>query len=477
YLDGEPQKLKVNLDDLNQSFESKEPLRIGAGGGPENRFQGDMRDVRIYNVALTPDEAAVLATDNPVAAISKIAPAKRTKAESGKIALYFLERDAPAQMRDAWRQAIELREQKQRMLESFPTVMVMQERPTARDTFVLRRGAYDRPGEKVSPGVPSVLPPLAAGSANNRLGLAKWLVDPSNPLTARVIVNRFWQMYFGIGLVKTVEDFGSQGEWPAHLDLLDWLATEFVRTGWDVKAMQKLIVTSATYRQSSRTTPELLQRDPENRLMARGPRVRLPAETVRDQALAAAGLLVEKLGGPSVKPYQPAGLWKELGGDDYKQDKGEGLYRRSMYTFWKRTSPPPTMVNFDSAGREACTVRETRTNTPLQALDLMNNVTYVEAARALAERMIREGGTSSEERIAFAFRLATARHPRPEEGRILLDSFRHYLDRFQTNPDGATKILSEGDHPRDQQLDVSQLAAYTSVASLILNFDETVTKE
>jgi hypothetical protein len=477
YIDGEPQKLKVNLDDLNQSFESKEPLRIGAGGGPENRFSGQMRDVRIYNVALAADEAAVLATDSPVAAISKIAPVKRTQAESGKIALYFLERDAPPQMRDGWRNVIDLREQKQRRLESFPTVMVMQERPTPRDTFLLKRGAYDRPGEKVSPGVPAVLPPLAAGSANNRLGFAKWLVDPSNTLTARVIVNRFWQMYFGIGLVKTVEDFGSQGEWPAHLDLLDWLATEFVRTGWDVKALQKLIVTSATYRQSSKTTPELLQRDPENRLMARGPRVRLPAETVRDQALAASGLLVEKLGGPSVKPYQPAGLWKELGGEDYKQDKGEGLYRRSLYTFWKRTSPPPFMVNFDAAGREACTVRETRTNTPLQALDLMNDVTYVEAARALAERMMREGGANPEERIAFAFRLATARHPRPEERRILLDSFRHYLDRFQTNPDGATKVLSEGDHARDQRLDLSHLAAYTSVASVILNLDETVTKE
>jgi hypothetical protein len=477
YVDGEPQKLKINLDDLNQSFESKEPLRIGAGGGPENRFRGEMRDARIFNVALTPDEAAVLATDRPVTAISTIAPAQRTKPESDKIALYFLERDSPAAMRDAWRQTVELREQKQHMLESFPTVMVMQERPTPRETFVLRRGAYDRPGEKVSPGVPAVLPALPAGAANNRLALAKWLVAPANPLTARVMVNRFWQMYFGTGLVKTVEDFGSQGEWPAHLDLLDWLATEFVRTGWDVKAMQKLIVTSATYRQSSQTTPELLQRDPDNRLMSRGPRVRLPAETVRDQALAAAGLLVEKLGGPSVKPYQPAGLWKELGGDDYKQDTGEGLYRRSLYTFWKRTSPPPSMVNFDSAGREACTVRETRTNTPLQALDLMNDVTFVEAARAMAERMIREGGAQPDGRIAFAFRLATARRPKPEEARILLDSFHHYLDRFQTNPDGAAKILSEGEHPRDAQLDATQLAAYTSVASLILNFDETLTKE
>jgi hypothetical protein len=325
--------------------------------------------------------------------------------------------------------------------------------------------------------VPSVLPPLPAGFPNNRLGFAKWLVDPSNPLTARVTVNRFWQTYFGAGLVKTVEDFGSQGEWPASLDLLDWLATEFVRTGWDVKALQKLIVTSATYRQSSKATPELVQRDPENRLLARGPRFRLPPEMVRDQALAAAGLLVEKIGGPSVKPYQPAGLWKELGGEDYKQDNGEGLYRRSLYTFWKRTAPPPSMVNFDAAGREACTVRENRTNTPLQALDLMNDVAYVEASRVLAERMMRDGGTTPENRIAFGFRLATARRPKPGETAILSGSFHHYLDRFHTSPAAALTLLNEGEHKRDQNLDVNQLAAYTSVASMILNLDETVTKE
>jgi hypothetical protein len=290
-------------------------------------------------------------------------------------------------------------------------------------------------------------------------------------------VNRFWQMYFGVGLVKTVEDFGSQGEWPANLELLDWLATEFIRNGWDVKALQKMIVMSATYRQSSRVTPELLQRDPENRLLARGPRVRLSAEMIRDQALAVSGLLVEKIGGPSVKPYQPAGLWKELGGEDYKQDTGEGLYRRSLYTFWKRAVPPPSMMNFDAAGREACTVRENRTNTPLQALDLMNDRAYVEASRVLAERMMREGGATTESRIAFTFRLATARHPRAPELAILLDSFHRSLDRFHTEPAAAIRLVSEGEHHRDETLEVSSLAAYTTVASLILNLDETVTKE
>ena len=475
YVDGEPQKLKINLNDLNQSFETSEPLRVGAGGGQENRFQGQMRDARVFKVELTPDEAAVAATDTPVNAIAQIPAEKRTRAQSDKIRLYFLEREAPPHIQSAWSELITLREQKQRLIESFPTVMVMQERATPRDTFVLIRGAYDRQGEKVRPGLPSVLPTLPAGTPNNRLGFAKWLVDPANPLTARVIVNRFWQMYFGVGLVKTVEDFGSQGEWPANLELLDWLAAEFMRTGWDVKAMQKLIVSSAAYRQSSKVTPELFERDPENRLLARGPRFRLPAEMIRDQALAVSGLLVEKVGGPSVKPYQPAGLWKELGGGDYQQDTGEGLYRRSLYTFWKRAVPPPSMINFDAAGREACTVRETRTNTPLQALDLMNDPAYVEAARALAERMIREGGATAESRVSFAFRLATARRPRAAELAILLESFHRSLDRFRTDLPAAIKLASEAES--DAKLDVNDRAAYASVASLILNLDETVTKE
>ena len=477
YVDGEPQKLKINLDDLNQSFQTAEPLRIGGGGGEENRFQGQIHDARVYRVALTPEEAAVAATETAIPAIAQIPAEKRTRAQSDKITLYFLERDAPPHIQSAWKQLTELRRQRQRFIESLPTVMVMQERPTPRDTFVLLRGAYDRPGEKVSPGLPAVLPPLPAGCTNNRLGFAKWLVDPSNPLTARVIVNRFWQMYFGVGLVKTVEDFGSQGEWPANLELLDWLATEFTRTGWDVKAMQKTIVMSATYRQSSKVTPDLLQRDPENRILARGSRVRLPAEMIRDQALAVSGLLVEKIGGPSVKPYQPAGLWKELGGEDYQQDTGEGLYRRSLYSFWKRAVPPPSMINFDAAGREACTVRENRTNTPLQALDLMNDPAYVEASLVLAERMMREGGSTADSRISFAFRLATARRPRVPELAILLDGFHRSLDRFRTDRLAATKFVSEGDHRRDETLDVSELAAYTAVASLILNLDETVTKE
>jgi hypothetical protein len=278
-------------------------------------------------------------------------------------------------------------------------------------------------------------------------------------------------MYFGTGLVKTVEDFGSQGEWPSHPELLDWLATEFIRTGWDIKAMQKTIVLSATYRQSSKVTPDLMQKDPDNRLLARGPRVRLGADVVRDQSLALSGLLVEKIGGPSVKPYQPPGLWKELtGGDDYKPDTGDSLHRRSLYTYWKRTAPPPMMMNFDAAGRETCVVRELRTNTPLQSLDLMNDQIFLEAAQSLARRMLREGGSNPEDRLAWAFELATARRPKPREREILLSSYRYYLDSFQTDPTAAAKYMNTRDAAPEQ-------AAYATVASMILNLDAVVTKD
>jgi hypothetical protein len=356
--------------------------------------------------------------------------------------------------------------------------MIMQDSATPRETHVLMRGAYDQSGEKVEPGVPAVLPAVQEGLPRNRLGLARWLVDPANPLTARVAVNRLWQMDFGVGLVKTVEDFGSQGEWPSNPELLDWLATEFAGNGWNIKALQKTIVMSATYRQSSKVTPELMQKDPENRLLARGPRVRLAAEMVRDNALSVSGLLVDKIGGPSVKPYQPAGLWKELsGGDDYKQDHGDALYRRSLYTFWKRTAPPPMMMSFDAAGREACVVRELRTNTPMQSLNLMNDVTFLEAARKMAERMMRDGGSTAAERIGYGFELATAHKPGERELEILLEGFAYYRDGFQSDGASAARYLAQGEAARDPRLDARELAAYTAVASTILNLDATLTKD
>jgi hypothetical protein len=356
--------------------------------------------------------------------------------------------------------------------------MVMQDDRVPHATHLLRRGAYDQPGEQVYAATPAALPAMSGEVAGNRLGLARWLVDPKNPLTARVAVNRFWQMYFGTGIVRTTEDFGSQGEPPSHPALLDWLATEFIGSGWDMKRLQKTIVMSATYQQSSRVTPELLEQDPDNRLLARGPRIRLAAEMVRDQALAISGLLVEDIGGPSVKPYQPAGLWAELtGGSDYKADTGDALYRRSLYTFWKRTSPPPMMTNFDAPTREACVVRSPRTNTPLQSLNLMNDVTYLEASRKIAERMMREGGATPSERIAFAMQLVTAEPPGAQAGEILLDSYNYYRDLYASDRDAALEYLTQGESPRDETLNPSELAAYSTIASLILNLDAAVTKE
>jgi hypothetical protein len=361
--------------------------------------------------------------------------------------------------------------------------MVMLELEKPRDTFVLGRGDYRNHGEKVSPGVPASLPPMPKSLPANRLGLAKWLVDPSHPLTARVVVNRFWQSYFGTGLVKTAEDFGSQGEPPSHPELLDWLATEFIGTGWDVKAMQRLIVTSATYRQASRVTPDLFEKDPENRLLARGPRFRLPAEMVRDNALKISGLLNGEIGGPSAYPYQPKGLWEELAfgevfsGQSYRPGRGKDLYRRSMYTVWKRTVPPPALVTFDAPDREKCTARRARTNTPLQALVLMNDPTYVEAARALGKRMMTEGGRDPVQRINYAFRLATARQPEPGELQVLLQAFNKQLPDYRRDKAAALKLLGVGETRPDQKLDVSELATWTTVASMILNLDETITKE
>ncbi len=326
---------------------------------------------------------------------------------------------------------------------------------------------------------------MADDLPRNRLGLARWLTDPRHPLAARVTVNRFWQMYFGTGLVQTTEDFGLQGEWPSHPELLDWLATEFVRSGWDVKQLQRLIVNSATYRQASHVSPRLLKLDPRNRLLARGPRQRLKAEFIRDQALAVSGLLVERVGGPSVKPYQPSGLWKEVAFDVtgkaltaqvYKPDQGHSLYRRSMYTFWKRTSPPPTMLIFDAPDRERCVVRREQTSTPLQALVLMNDPTYVEASRKLAERMLTEVGPTPSDRIAWGFRLVTSRHPADAELVPLLALLNEQSTRFAANTEAAQKLLSVGESSSDASLSTHELAAYTVIASVLMNRDETVTK-
>jgi hypothetical protein len=364
---------------------------------------------------------------------------------------------------------------------SITGTMVMRERKQPRETFVLTRGEYDKPGEKVEPNVPASLPPLPTSAPSNRLGLALWLVDPAHPLSARVAINRFWQQSFGTGIVKTAEDFGSQGEWPSHPKLLDWLACEFVASDWNVKHLQRLIVTSATYRQSSSGTPESFQKDHENRLLARGPRLRVDAETIRDSALAVSGLLVTEFGGKSVRPYQPDGLWKTIAypkstTSTFTRDSGGKLYRRSLYTFWKRTSPPPSMQTFDAPSREKCSVRRARTNTPLQALALMNDEQFVEAARHLATRMMTEAGPDASDRVVFAFRLATARAPHEEETRILLDLYRAHREEYRNDSKAALELVTVGASQYDETLDVAELAAWTMVANTILNLNESITK-
>ncbi len=376
-----------------------------------------------------------------------------------------------------------LENEHQRLWEQVPATMIMRE-DEARETFVLARGNYDQPGARVTPGVPGVLPPLPPGVPANRLLLARWLVDPSHPLTARVAANRLWQLHFGAGLVPTPEDYGAQGEPPTHPLLLDWLASELMRLKWDVKAFQRTIVTSATYRASSKLTPRLLQKDPGNRLLARGPRLRLPAEMIRDQALAVSGLLVETVGGPSVKPYQPEGIWDEIAGGStgaykkgYEQGTGDHLYRRSLYSFWRRTIHPPGMEVFDAPSREVCSARRERTNTPLQALTLMNDVTYVEAARALAQRLIREGGATDEERMGYGFRLVTSRQAKPAEIEVLTRGLRRHRSTYENDPDAARKLVRVGQSHLDPGMDAVELAAHTALANGLLNLDETIHRE
>jgi hypothetical protein len=357
------------------------------------------------------------------------------------------------------------------------SVMVMEDLPKPRQTAILIRGAWDKPGEKVTHGTPASLPPLPKDAPPNRLGLAKWLVDANNPLTARVIVNRYWQLLFGVGIVKTAEDFGVQGEAPSHPELLDWLAVEFRESKWDLKTLLRLIVTSATYRQSSRVSPALRERDPENRLLARGPRFRLSSPIIRDQALALSGLLVERMGGPGVRPYQPPGIWEEMsfGRIRYTQDRGANLYRRSLYTFWRRTVGPTNL--FDTAARQVCEVKPSRTNTPVHALITLNDPTFVEAARILAEQGRRQGGKTPSERLAWLFRRATARLPSPREQAILERAQKRLLAQYQADRPAALKVLAVGDTSADATMEPAELASYAGVASLILNLDEVITRE
>jgi mono/diheme cytochrome c family protein len=462
-------------------------------------FQSDFAQHQLgrFRLAVTTDRDPNGAHRLPdaVVRILGIEAARRTPEQAKELEHWYQANVAP-QAREVRDELARMKAELASVEKQVPTTMVMQDMPQMRDTFLLVRGQYDQKGQKVAAGVPGALNPLPRDVPANRLGLARWIVDPANPLTARVTVNRLWQAFFGLGLVRTAEDFGVQGERPSHPELLDWLAFEYqnpspgplgtgATTRWDTKALVRLIVTSATYRQSSKVSAALHHRDPENHLLARGPRFRLQAEFIRDQALAVSGLLDLRIGGASVFPYQPKGLWSELTsrGDSsnwsaqfYVQSKGHDLYRRTMYTFWKRTSPPPTLTTFDAPDRETCTVRRARTNTPLQALILMNDPTYVEASRVFAERILREGGQTVEERITFAFRMATARKPSETELTVLKRLYEKQLAVYRKDNAAALKLLNVGESPRDQKLDTAELAAWAMVASTILNLDETLTR-
>jgi hypothetical protein len=419
---------------------------------------------------LPPDVAAALET-----------PADRRTAETDARLWRYCAEHAPEL--EAKRVALSNLEERLAVLtERFPA-MVMNVADKPRDTFILGRGDYSRPTTRVSPGTPEALPPMPEGAPANRLGLARWVTVKENPLTARVAVNRFWKLFFGTGIVATPADFGSQGEWPSHPELLDWLAVEFVESGWDVKHLIRLIVTSATYRQRSAAGPELLERDPANRLLARGPRFRLPAELIRDNALKVSGLLVPRVGGPSVNPYTPGDLWREIShygstpatSQAFVQDHGEKLYRRSLYTYWKRTVPPPSMVAFDAPNREVCTVARAGTTTPLQALVTLNDTQFVEASRAFASRILARAGGDAD-RLRWAFLEALSRPPSDQESRVLLRALGRERERYGSNEAAALAYLGVGESPRDPKLPPAEHAAWAQAAAVILNLSETVTR-
>ena len=481
YVNGQGAPIDILRNNpVTTSFEGGE-LQIGNKEWG-TAFKGQLSDLRLYQRRLYANDALAIGLTNPLHTVLAVSAEHRSEDQKDWLRHYFLTQVANPAERQVDRDYRTLNRGLEELNSEIPSTMIMSEMDKPRDTFILKRGDYRNKADKVSPNTPGILPPLPAGAPRNRLTLAKWIVDPSNPLTARVAINHFWQMYFGIGIVKTSEDFGSQGDPPSNQQLLDWLATEFIRSKWDVKAMQRLIVTSAVYRQASKVSPELLEKDPENKLLARGPRFRLPAEMIRDNALFLSGLMTDEIGGPSVSPYQPKGLWEEMafGGNfskqKYEQSHGSDLYRRSLYTFVKRTVPYPGLNTFDAPDREKCTARRTVTNTPLQALVLMNDPTYLEAARVLAQRDMHEAGATAADRVRYVFRLIDDREPSQQEFDILSKLYQKEHTHYLADKKAAEKLISVGESKPDPKLDPADLAAWMLVSSTVLNMDESVTK-
>jgi mono/diheme cytochrome c family protein len=481
YLDGNPQQVEVEADRLTGSVRTAVPLTLAQrsdGGGRLNRV--GLKDLALYSHALHPREVARLAGPVQAAAVLAKPADKRAGKDADKLFEWWLRAlDGPAQEvagRLAEADAEEM------VIRSRGTIAhVMSERPAPPEAFVLNRGEYDQRRDKVVADTPKALPAFADGLPRNRLGLAEWLLAPDHPLTARVTVNRFWQEAFGTGLVRTAGDFGVSGELPSHPELLDWLAVEFREQGWDVKKFFTLLVTSAAYRQAAVASPAKLEKDPQNRLLSRGPRFRMDAEMVRDYALAASGLLVEKVGGPSVKPYQPDGVWEAVAMREsntryYKRDDGDKLYRRSLYTFWKRSAPPAFLDVMNAPNRETCAVRRDRTNTPLQALMTLNDVQYVEAARVLAEAALKDGGGTDAERLQFVAGRLLARPFRPEELKVVRASLKGLLADYRAKPAEAAKLVAYGEAKADPKLDAATLAGWTMLVNEVMNLDEVLNK-
>ena len=468
-----------NISRLTGSINSGRPLRL-AGDARNFLPGGAIADFRVFDRVVTEEEIRLLASwPRAYAARGKPAGAL-TPEERQALHVYYLNH-VHREYRALTARLARIEDERNTIARRSPVTHVMQER-TDQQPFahLLYRGMYDQPRERLAPDIPGILPPMEPGMPRNRLGLAQWLLSPGNPLTARVTVNRYWQEVFGTGLVKTTEDFGSQGEPPSHPELLDWLAVEFRESGWQIKRFFRLMVTSAAYRQSAQASPEKLKIDPDNRLLSRGPRFRMDAEVVRDYSLAASGLLVPTIGGPSVKPYQPEGIWSAVAMPQsdtrhYRPDSGEKLYRRSLYWFWKRSAPPASMEIFNAPTRELCTVRRERTNTPLQALVTMNDPQFVEAARRLAELTLREGGGAGQ-RFDFMARRLLARPLTAREREVVRAAHRDYLAYYDATPREAKKLVAVGESPADKKLNPAELAAMTMVANQLMNLDEVLNK-
>lgn len=477
-IDGTPVVLDIDRDSLMGSFDTREVLRIGrrdSGLG----YYGLMDELRIVQRCLTDSEIAQWFHGEQIRGIIEKKADIRSGRDTDTLLDYYIDRHAEPSVQRARALAKITQRAAQMFRDAFPTTLVMEELSQPRTTHVLRRGQYDQPGEAVEPGIPAMFTNWTDDAPRNRLGFARWLVSHDNPLTARVAVNRFWKQCFGEGLVRTMNDLGTQGSPPTHPELLDWLAATFRNSGWNIKAMLKLIVMSRTYRQDSRFRGDpATDADPQNRWLARGPRFRMSAEMIRDHALAVSGLLRPQIGGPSAKPYQPPGLWEEVSynaEDTYVQDSGDNLWRRSLYTYIKRQAPPPSLLAFDGPTREKCSVQRPRTNTPLQSLILLNDPTWVEAARVLATRVLQTNSDDST-RLRQLVRRVLSRLPGDHELSLLRDLLQHQHERFRLAPANAKMLLSVGEWKLDESIDVIELAAMTVVAHTLLNLDEAMTR-